>query len=308
MSQSTPTIVLLGVGAAALTAGVAASLGATAAFAGGHGEHGGPADIAPPRGAHAGQCFAKVREPDAVVHESERVMVRPAGSFRKITPAVTRTIEKQVTVSAARTETVTHPAVYRTVWHTVTEPGRSYRVDTPARYETISRRVLIEAAHTVWRHSEGRPVYGQPYPGQVAYAATGEVLCRVLIPARYALTSERVLVSRGGHRVVQGASVTRHVAERVEVSPASVQHIPHAAVVRTVRETVVVAPARSTTVRTPPQYEVVDHPRSVPRYGWQPVVCDTPHPSPPPPPCCTGSPEPRYTPRPEAPPPYGERG
>lgn len=305
MSQSTPKIVLIGLGAATLTA----ALAATAAAAHDRMGHGGASDIAPPRGAHAGQCFAKVREPDEVVHDRERVMVQPGGSFQKTTPAVTRTIEKQVTVSAAHTETVTHPAVYKTVSRTVTEPGRSYRVDTPARYQTLTRRVLIEPARTVWRHSEGRPVYGQPYPGQSVYAATGEVLCRVRIPARYALTSERVLVSPASHHVVKGAPVTHHVSERVQVSPASVEHIQHPAVVRTVRETVVVTPAHTTTVRTPPRYEIVDHPRSVPRYGWRQVVCDTPRP-PPPPPCCTARPEPRYTPRPEAPPapPYGERG
>lgn len=264
----------------------------------------GPADVPPPSGAHPGQCFAKVREPDAVQHTRERVLVKPASSVTRTIPAVTRVVEKTVVVTPASEQTVVHPAVVKSIRRPVLAPGPVRLVDTPARYRLVSRRVLVEPAHTVWKRGAGRPVTGAPSYGQTAYEATGEVMCRVLVPARYAVTTERVLVAPASQREVQGPPVLRHLREQVQVSPERVETIVHRAVTRIVRETVVVTPARTVTTPIPAQYRTVERTVAAPRYGWTLVVCT--HPAAP-------RPAPQYLPRPYLPPqdrpaPYGERG
>lgn len=240
----------------------------------------GPSDIGPPVGAHPGQCFAKVREPDAVEHTREQVLVKPAGAYDRIIPAVTRTVDKTVVVQPASEEVRTHPAVFNTIWKTVVEPGAAREIDVPARYRIVTERVLISPARTVWKHGAGRPVTGEPSYGQTAYEATGEVMCRVLIPARYAVTRHVVLVSPASHRTVEGRPIAHRVSERVQVSPERVERIAHAVVTKTVQETVVVTPARTVTVRTPPVWRVIERTKTTQHYGWQPIVCAHPAPAP----------------------------
>ncbi len=258
-----------------------------------------PSDIAPPVGAHPGQCFAKVRGPDSVTHTREQILIKPAGTYDKVIPAVTRQVEKQVLATPASVDERRHPAVFKTLWKTVTEPGRTTTIRTPARYRTVNERVLISPARTVWKQGAGRPVTGDYTPGAQSYVATGEVLCRVRIPARYAVHARRELVSPAGERTVQGRAVSHRISERVQVSPETVERIAHPATFRTVRETVVVTPARTVSVRTPPQWRVVERTRTRAAYGWQPVVCAHPAPRPHPHP----RPAPAYAPQP-----YGERG
>ncbi|CAN5124214.1 hypothetical protein BH09PSE2_BH09PSE2_08390 [soil metagenome] len=278
----------------------AAAVALAAGPAGAHGRRD-PSDIPPPQGAHPGQCFAKVREPDAVTHTREQILVRPAGAFDKAIPAVTRQVEKQVLVTAASVEERRRPAVFKTAWKSVTEPGRAVTVHTPARYRTVTERVLISPARTVWKEGAGRPVTGDYRPGMQTFVATGEVLCRVRIPARYSVHTRRVLVSPAAERTIEGRRTTRRVSERLQVSPETVDRVAHPATYRTVRETVVVVPARSVTVRTPPQWRVVERTRTIVRYGWRAVVCAQPARRPHP------RPRPAYS-SPEQGQPYGERG
>lgn len=228
-------------------------------------------DSKPPCG-----CAVKVREPDQVIRTKERVLLTPAGSVDKVIPAVTRLVDRAVVVKPAWTQTLTHPAVFKTVWRTETTPGRAYAVSSPARWRTVTERVLVAPAHTVWKPSAGRPTTGAPVPGYAAYAPTGEVMCAVLIPAQYAANTRRELIAPPSRRIVEGAPTTHRVAERVLVSPQATRTIDHPAITRIIHETQVLTPAHVISVRTPPTWTMVDRTVRTPRYGWRPVRCAQP--------------------------------
>ena len=225
-------------------------------------------------------CSKKVREPDQVTTSQERVLVTPAGSIDRVIPAVVRSVETTVVVTPAWSQTLTRPAVFKTVWRTETTPGRAYAVSTPARWRTVSERVLVAPERTVWKSASGRPAAGSPMPGQAAYAPTGEVMCAVLVPARYALRTRRELVSSGERRTVQGPPSVRRIAERVQISPATSQVIAHPAVTKLVHSTEVVTPEHVISLRTPPVFKLVQRTVRTPRYGWRPIPCGRPKPAP----------------------------
>ncbi len=241
----------------------------------------------------AAPCAVPVRLPDEVRHVREQILVKPAGSVDKVIPAVTREVDQRVQASPATVETITHPAVFKTVWKTVEAPGRPRRVRSPPVYRTVTERVLVAPAHVEWRPGAGRPLGGEAQPGAVSVVPTGEVMCSVLVPARYALRSRRVLVSAGEPRTVPGPVVRRRVSERVLVSPERVERIAHPAVFRIERRTEIVTPARTVTLRTPPVWTVIERTTTVSRTGLRPARCARPAP-------------PRR--RPPEPVPYGERG
>ena len=167
-----------------------------------------------------------------------------------------------IATAPARNEVRTTPAVYKTVWRRFVTPGSVRLVRTPARYRTVSERVLVAPAHTEWKRApHSRPVSGAPGYGSTAVAPTGEVLCAVVVPARYVVRTRQVLVSPGGERRVQGPSVVQRVAERVMVSSARQSRVVHPAAKRIVHPR---SAATSCTVPAPhrhPQHNPRPHAR-----------------------------------------------
>lgn len=248
---------------AALAAGAAAAPALASGF---HpGSH-------PPAGAQPGQCFGKVTAPGRTERWSERVLVRPAHDEVRRTAPVTRWIEKRELVRAAWTETHRIPALYRTDVSYVTEPGRMRTVRTPPRYRTVTERVLVSPARVVWQRGRAAGGFGEG-DGYTRLTPTGEVWCRVRVPARYITRVHRVLVEPGCACQVQGPPVHRRVAQRVLVRPESVSTREHPAVYRTVRHCEQVSAGRSYVAHVPAVYRTVHRTRSHTQAGWAQVVC-----------------------------------
>lgn len=226
----------------------------------------------PPSSARPGQCFGRVQLPGGVERTKERVLVRPGSSDQRWIPAVKRWTEKRELVKAAWTETLHTPAVYATQVDYVLEAGPRRIVSTPARYRRVVERVLIEPARTVWRPGRGGIGYGGE-PGGYSVQPTGEVLCRVRIPARYATRVRLVQVSPGCRCEVEAPPVRRRIVHRVLVRPAGETQRPHAALYRTVRVCEIVQPGHAYTVSRPAEYRTVEHERQVMRQGWSQVIC-----------------------------------
>lgn len=187
-----------------------------------------PPDGPPPQG--AGLCYGQVWLPPAA-----------------FSPTPTRMVE----VRPAHAERVYAPAAYRTVYSRVAAPASRRWVAAPARYTVRTRRVLVSPGGWIWERKFGRLASGPPEPGQTVVTPTGEILCKVWHPARYAYAHERVLIRRGGGRWVPGPA-SRLVARRVLIRRAGWT-------VRMVRAEYRQAPAGAP-----------------PRLGWAPVVCGGP--------------------------------
>ena len=227
----------------------------------------------PPASARPGDCFGKVHQAGPTHVSSNRVLVRPARTEQRWIPAVSQWTEHRVLVRAASTETTRIPAVYRTEVSYTFERGPSRIVHRAPSYRRVVEHVMVSPARVVWRRGRGGLGYGDGEPGAYSLHPTGEVLCRVLIPARYATRVHRVQTSPGCDCEVEAAPVRHRVERRVLVRPERTVEHARPAVYKTVRECRIVQPGHAVTVTTPAVYRTVTHVHRSERAGWSQVVC-----------------------------------
>ncbi len=229
-----------------------------------------------PAYAQPGQCYGKVVTP-AIYKTERRQEVASAGGARTRTiPAVVQKIPHRTLVRPATVRTVTLPAVYRIVETQVVVPGKRILVETPARYRDIEERVLLEPAHAEWRRTDAPLARGESLQGgQTLVHPTGEVYCRVLVPARYGMTHRRVLVAEGSTVEEIGPASSRIERRKVLVRPARRVQKTVPAVYRTTYTRKVIRPARTQVVNSPTRYRSVEA-KVIVRgegEGWAQVFC-----------------------------------
>ncbi len=232
-----------------------------------------------PRGARPGECFSHVATPATYRTVREPIAQPPLTTWRDI-PAVYRTVDRKVLVTPGRVDHETIPAVTGTRVHWVEHPGPDRIVEAPPEYRWVERRVLVSPARLVWRRGQtshgydAAPGYGEA----ISVRPTGEVMCRVLVPARYAVRRVRVLVNPGRTCVVKGPSSRERITETYVVTPARVVDHPVAPVYRTVSERVLVTPPRKERIVTPqpPRYAERRVEVTPARTGWSRIQCAPP--------------------------------
>ena len=241
---------------------------------------GGAATVADlPKGAHAGECFSHVTTP--AVYRTDRISVAsaPLITFRDI-PAVYHTATRQILVSPGRIDHETLPEVAGTRVRYIDRPGPDRVVEAPAVYRWEMRRVVVRAAHLEWRQGHAAHGYSedQGYGGAVQVRPTGEVMCRVLVPAKYEMRRVRVLVTPARDCIVKGPAIHERTRETYIVRPARVIDHPVAPVYRTVSERVLVSPARRERIVTPQAPHYVEHRVEVraASTGWTRIACKPP--------------------------------
>ncbi len=230
----------------------------------------------------AGKCFARVLTP-AITQTVTEEILDEAASFRiEVEPAVyeTSTVKVQVREEALRFRTI--PAVFKTVEERVMiAPERTETIVVPAQFETYTETVVIEPERVTWKAGEG--LYGRSAvlgrnavaPGNEVH--TGELLCRVIIPAKTrTITRSRMIAPpRTEERVIPPQYKT--VSRQVIAEPAQVieEIIPASFEERTVRT--MVQPVRERRIEIPAVYRTVE--RQVVTGGndltWAEVLCET---------------------------------
>lgn len=254
-----------------LLASVAAS--ATAMVA-----HGQSADMPPD--ADAGECFARVLVPDTIVVQTEQVVDREASFELELIPATYEAVSEQRLVKEESTAYTMVPAVYETVTETIiVEPEREESVVVPAQYETYTEQVLVREAYTTWKKGDG--LYGRDRQnasaGETIALATGELLCRVEVPAEYETVTKTRLVSPERTEVRVIPAVTKSVTKEVVVEPARVAEEVIPAVYETVTRQQLVTEAYEKRIEIPATYKAVEK-RVVANAGgleWRQVLCET---------------------------------
>lgn len=175
--------------------------------------------------AQPGQCFAKVKKPATYKTQSRRILIAKATSKRVLVRAPQyRWMNKRVQVQKAYYKT-------RTI---------------PAQYKTNIQRVMVKPAYNTWRKGHGAITRIDNM--------TGEIMCRVKVPAVYKNVTKRVLV--------------RPVQKIRSLVPA---------VYKTVKQKKFVAPAQYRTVHTPARYKTQNYrvKATGARYVWKAVLCKT---------------------------------
>ncbi len=245
-----------------------------------------------PPDAGPGVCFARVLIPETTEIATEQVVDRAESTEIKIIPAKYETVTEQVLVKEQSVRYNVIPARYQTVTERVIKtPERTETIVIPATYETYTEQVLVRPAYVTWKPGSG--LYGRSTtpgmtqvssgvvnpndPNAVTQIATGEVLCRVEVPAEYeTVTRTRVKTpERTETRVIPATYET--VTKEVVVEEARVVEEIIPAVYDTVTVQRLVSPAREEVVVIPATYKTVEK-RVVTGGGgveWREVLCDT---------------------------------
>ncbi len=175
--------------------------------------------------AKPGQCFAKVKVPAKYITKSRRILIQKASAKRVLVRAPQyRWTNKKVLVRKAQ---------YRT------------RVQ-PAQYRNSTKRVMVKPAYNTWR------------PGHGAITRidnmTGQIMCRVKVPAVY-----------------------KNVSRKVLLRPAKTIRTLIPAVYKTVKQKARVSQALYKTVRRPARYKTQNYRVKVggARYVWRAILCQT---------------------------------
>lgn len=227
-----------------------------------------------PANAQPGQCFARMLTPETTRVVTERVEASPETEEVRVIPAVYDWAEESVLVREERTVLETIPAITDTVTERVLVEEESVETTVvPAVYENYDERVLVREAYTTWKPGTG--LYGAS--GETRVSPTGEILCRVEVPAEYRTVTRQRLVTaeHTEERVIPARYDT--VTREVVVEPARVVERVIPAEYDTVRVRRVVEPAREERVAHPAVFRDVERTEVVAgeKLEWHEVLCDT---------------------------------
>ena len=225
------------------------------------------------------ECFARVLIPETTEIVTEQVIDRPESSEVRVIPATFGTETQQVLV---KEETVTYsviPAVYETVTEQIIVEVESIATTVvPATFETYTEQVLVRAAYSTWKPGSG--LYGRGGGSATTNAsgvATGELLCRVEVPAQYDTVTRTRLVSAESTSTEVIPAKYGTVTSQVVAQPPQVVEEVIPAVYDTVTRRIELTPATTDVTVIPATYKTLE--RSVVSSSggleWREVLCDT---------------------------------
>jgi hypothetical protein len=237
-----------------------------------------------PPDAQPGQCFARVLIPEITEVVTEQVLDVAASKQIRVIPATFETVTETVIIKEESIVFETVPAVFETVTETVViEPERTESIVVPAVTSTVSEQIMVRPAYTTWKPGAGlfgrgsAGAGGQGIVGVGGEMATGELLCKVEVPAEYR-TVTRTVVSqpeRTDTRIIP--AVTREVSRQVVAQPPRVVERVIPAETRTVEVRRLVSEAREEVIEIPATFKTIE--KSVVTGGggleWREVLCDT---------------------------------
>jgi hypothetical protein len=252
-----------------LTLSAASLVLAGAAAAQGTGDY--PADAAP------GSCYARVLIPETYEIQTEQVLDKPEHTKARVIPATFETVLERVMVKEqAMTYRVVPPVYEIETEQLVVVPEQTETVVIPAEYETFTEQVLVRPSYITWKPGEG--LFGRAPTGEDNITlATGEVLCRVEVPAQYDTVTRTRLKSpeRVETRVIPARF--RTVERQVLREPARIVEELVPAEYAEVEVQRLVTPEQQETIVVPATYKTIEK-RTVTGGGtveWREVLCDS---------------------------------
>jgi len=234
-----------------------------------------------PPSADPGECFARVLIPETTEVVTEQVVDRPETQEISVVPATYETQTESVLVKEETTVYRTVPAVYETVSEqVVVEPERTVTRVVPAQYESYTEQVLVRPAYSTWKPGAGLFGRGAAGTGTASVngeQATGELLCRVEVPAQYdTVTRTRIAQPETTATEVIPAKYKTVTREVVAQPPQVIEEVIPAEY-GSVTKQVLVSPASENVTVIPATYKTVEK-RVVTGGGgleWREVLCDT---------------------------------
>ena len=235
-----------------------------------------------PPASEDGQCFARILSPEVTRTVIEDVLVSPETFEIEVVPAFYETVSQRVLVKEATSRYRLIPAVTEIVEERVlVQPETIERFVVPAQFDTYTETVVVEPERVVWKPGTG--LYGRGAAGTGnetatdGEIATGEVLCRVIEPAKVeSITRSRMVAPpRLEERIIPARYET--VRREVVVEPARYEEEIIPAVYEDRQMRVLVEPAQERRVIVPAVYETIETEVVVGggELTWAEVLCET---------------------------------
>jgi hypothetical protein len=224
----------------------------------------------PPADAKPGECYAKVLIPAIYQTAPQQVLIRPETKKMTKIPASYRDVEKSVLVEEESYELVAVQPVYETITERVmVEPEQVVKTLVPATYRTESEEILISPARVEWKAGRGAH--------EKLDAATGEIMCRVEIPAKYETVTRQAVATPAStsEEVIPAKYVT--VEKRVMKAPPTTQKKVIPAKYKTITVKELVEPAKFEVEVIPAEYSSVEKRQLVTAEDvqWRQIMCET---------------------------------
>ncbi len=228
------------------------------------------AETALPEGAKPGQCFAKVLIPATYQTAPAPVVVKPETVQIKETAAEYKDVKKRVLVAEESFELVVIPAKFQVKKIKIlVEPEKKIKKVAEAVYETVTEKFLVSPARIEWKKGHG--------PFTKIDDATGEIMCRVEVPAEYSSVEKTVLKSPA--KVTEETVPAKYEIRerRVMVEPPRTERKVVPAKYETITVKELISPARYEEVKVPAETKMVDKRQLVAaeRVQWREILCET---------------------------------
>ena len=227
-------------------------------------------DLLPPN-AKSGQCFARVYTPPTYKTETETVLNAEGYDVVEIIPAEYGVEQKTVMIQEATEELEVIAAVYG--WkeeQILVSPAITELRKVPAMYKNEEEQRLVKPAHSIWKKGTG--------PITKIDQSTGEIMCKVEVPAVYETVKKRILVSaETTEPVVVKEAVYKTVKTRIVKQPAKTITKTIPAVYDTVAVSKLVKDSTTRSTSIPATYKTVETTVKVDDgyLEWAPVLCET---------------------------------
>lgn len=223
-----------------------------------------------PQNASAGECFARVASPAKYESQSKKVMVRPERENVKVIPAQFEYENVKVMVQEERESLQVVPATYKNVQEKVlVKPASKKIVAVPAQYKTVFEKVEETPARTAWKKGRG--------PIEKVDNSTGEIMCKVEVPATFKTIEKQVLVTPPSTREIEIEAVYETISKQVIDTPPTVKKVTQPAKFRTVRVQKEVKPAEVVRNTTPAEFKEITSKVLIAGSAseWKPILCQT---------------------------------
>lgn len=223
-----------------------------------------------PPNAKAGECYARVFVPPSYQTQTERVMVQPEGERVQYSEPQYEWVMETRVLRPEHEKLDIVPAKFEWVEERVMVKEASEELRyVAAEYEWVEERVLVKPAYTTWKKGRGLI--------ERIDDATGEIMCRVEVPAVYKTVKKKVVKNPARTERVAVPAQYRTVKKQVMVKgPMTVKTVVPAKT-QSVKVRKLVSEAKSTRVLVPAKFETVTKTVRVAdgRLEWRSVLCET---------------------------------
>ncbi|MEM7254738.1 MAG: peptidoglycan-binding domain-containing protein [Pseudomonadota bacterium] len=223
-----------------------------------------------PPNAKAGECYARVFVPATYEKRTEQVLVDPATEKVDFSKPKYDWVTERVVVQEAYEVLKVVPAEFKWVEERVLVKEASEELrHIPAEYDVQEERILLQPSYVTWKKGRGLI--------ERIDEATGEIMCRVEVPAEYKTVKKRVLKTAARTEKVAVPAEYKTVKRRVMANPPKTVKTTVPAKYDTIKVRKLVEPAREQKVTVPAKYAAVTKTVRTSDAGmeWRSVLCET---------------------------------